>query len=49
MGPRIAMRRRRTWIERYRLKALVALREIIPSCIRFIHMGIDIYAKHGSS
>ena len=47
--PRIAGRRRRSGIKCHRLEMALTFREVIPSCIRLVHMGIDIDSKHDSS
>ena len=47
--PGIARRRRSSRIERNRLEAAFTIVEVFPGCFRFVYMGIDVYAKHGSS
>ena len=47
--PGVARRRRSSRIERDRLEAAFTIVEVFPGCFRFVYMGIDIYAKHGSS
>ena len=47
--PGVARCRRSSRIERNRRKAAFTIVEVFPGCFRLVYMGIDVYAKHGSS
>jgi len=49
MRPGVARRRRSSRIECNRLEAAFTIVEVFPGCFRLVYMGIDVYAKHGSS